>query len=86
MNSSSRSLLSSVALAVAVIGSVTFVVAACGSSPDSTFSGGLDGSSPAFDIGGEGGLGNAKPDAGDPFAKDPPPMYCVLPGQAAPPG
>ena len=83
MNPSSRSLLSSVALALAAIGSVTFVVAACGSSPDSTFSEGLDGSPPTFDT--EGGLGNAKPDSGDPFAKDPPPMYCVLPGQAAPP-
>ncbi len=83
MNPSSRSLLSSLALALAATGSVTFVIAACGSSSDSTFPGGEDGSTPGFDT--DGGLGNAKPDAGDPFANDPPPKYCVLPGQPTPP-
>ncbi|CAN5913543.1 hypothetical protein BH11MYX4_BH11MYX4_17100 [soil metagenome] len=83
MNPSSRSLLSTVALAVAAMGSTTFVIAACGSSTDSTFKDGEDGSTPGFDT--DGGLGNAKPDSGDPFATDPPPKYCVLPGQTTPP-
>ena len=63
--------------------STTFVIAACGSSSDSTFGDGLDSGGTGFDT--DGDLGNAKPDSGDPFAKDPPPKYCVLAGQSEPP-
>ena len=83
MNRTPRSIFSSVVLALAALGSVTFVIAACGSAGDSTFGDGFDSGNGNFDI--DGALGNAKPDSGDPFANDPPPKYCVLAGQSTPP-
>ncbi len=82
MHPTPRRFLSSIALAIGVLGSVTFVIAACGSSGDSTF-GDPDSGNPTFQT--DGPLGNAKPDSGDPFANDPPPKYCVLAGQSTPP-
>ena len=79
-----RSVFSSVTMALGAVASVAFVVAACGSSSDSTF-GDPDagGSSSGFVDGSVLGNGST-PDAGDTYANDPPPMYCVLPGQPTP--
>ena len=83
MYSTQRSVFTTVALALGAMGSIAFVVAACGSSSDSTFVDGADSGNPSFDP--DSSLGNAKPDSGDPFANDPPPKYCVLAGQSTPP-
>jgi hypothetical protein len=79
MNSTPRTLL----VALGAMASVTFIIAACGSSSDSTFGDPDGGNGPGFT--GDGGLGTTKPDAGDPYANDPPPKYCVLAGQSTPP-
>lgn len=78
-----RTFSSTVALALGALGSITFVIAACGSSSDSTFVDGADSGDPSFNT--DGGLGNLKPDSGDLYANDPPPKYCVLAGQSTPP-
>ena len=75
--------MSSIAIAVGVMGSVTFIIAACGSGGDSTFGDPDTGLGPGFQT--DGALGDARPDSGDPFANDPPPKYCVLAGQSTPP-
>jgi hypothetical protein len=83
MNPTPRSILSTVALALGAVGSITFVIAACGSSDDSTFGDGFDSGNGGFDT--DGSLGDAKADSGDLYANDPPPKYCVLAGQSTPP-
>lgn len=62
------------------VASVTFVIAACGSSDDSTFGDGKDKDSGSL----ESGVFNPndKPDTGDPYKNDPLPKYCVLDGGA----
>jgi hypothetical protein len=79
---SSRSLGLQIVAALGALAATTFVVAACGSSDDSTF-----GDPDAAGSGIESGTFNPteKPDSGDPFANDPPPKFCVLDGGAPPP-
>ncbi|MDB4946713.1 MAG: hypothetical protein JWP97_6247 [Labilithrix sp.] len=73
-------------MALGAIATTAFVVVACGSSKDSTF-GDDAGSGSSSGFVGEGGIigSGGEPDAGDTYANDPPPQYCVLPGQATPP-
>ncbi len=70
-------------IGLGAIASVALVIAACGSSDDSTFK-----DPNAMNMGLDSGMFNPndKPDSGDPFANDPPPKYCPIPGgPAAPP-
>ncbi len=78
MKSERRSLL----VALGALASVTFIVAACGSDPESEF--GSSGGISKFEDGGSIGDPNAQPDSGDPFANDPPPQWCGPAGQPVP--
>lgn len=74
-----------VVIALSVSAATLFLVAACGSS-DSTFDDSPHNGDPAF--GTDGSFTNdpnAKPDAGDPYANDPPQLWCGPNPQDAPP-
>ncbi len=73
----------SILVALASSSAAAFVVLACGSSNDSTFTDPNGSSSGQFDT--DGSFNQGKPDAGDLYANDPPPKWCGPTDQPAPP-
>ena len=77
---------------ISIVGMLAFTsvigvaLAACGDDGGSKFGDGTDsGTDPTLFEGGFGSSDGSAVDGGNPYANDPPPMYCVLDGGAAPP-